>query len=64
MIPGGADINPDYYLDSVDEQLKEHTRKLDHLVVYTTEGRERDPFEYNLLKKWLLAPAEQYGCRA
>lgn len=55
LIPGGADINPDYYIDSVDDQLREHTRKLDHLVVYTSEGRKRDPFEYNLLKNYFAA---------
>lgn len=52
LIPGGADINPDYYLNSVDEELKKHTRSLDYLVDYTTEGRERDPFEYSLLKNY------------
>lgn len=55
LIPGGADINPDYYLDSVDEELKKHTRSLDHLVVYTSEGRKRDPFEYNLLKNYFAS---------
>lgn len=52
LIPGGADINPDYYVDAVDAELKKHIRSLDHLVVYTSEGRRRDPFEYSLLKQY------------
>lgn len=55
LIPGGADINPDYYIESVDPKLKEHIRNLDHLVVYTSEGRKRDPFEYNLLKNYFAS---------
>jgi gamma-glutamyl-gamma-aminobutyrate hydrolase PuuD len=50
LIPGGADINPDYYIQSVEPELQEHIRKLDYLVDYTSEGRQRDPFEYNLLQ--------------
>lgn len=52
LIPGGADINPDYYLASVDPVLRKHTRSLDHLIDYTSEGRKRDPFEYSLLQNY------------
>lgn len=52
VIPGGADIDPKYYLPYVDEELQEYTRSLDHLVEYSREGRKRDPFEYGLLKNY------------
>lgn len=52
LIPGGADINPDYYINNVEEDLQSHIRNLDYLVVYTSEGRKRDPFEYNLLQQY------------
>lgn len=52
LIPGGADINPDYYIESVEPSLQEHIRKLDYLVDYTSEGKKRDPFEYDLLQNY------------
>lgn len=55
LIPGGADINPDYYVNNVDEDLKKHIRKLDYLVDYTSSGRMRDPFEYNLLRQYFAS---------
>lgn len=52
VIPGGADINPDYYLPFVEKDLQEYTRNLDHLINYSEEGRRRDPIEFSLLKKY------------
>ena len=52
VIPGGADINPQYYLPYVEEELQIYTQSLDHLVNYSSEGEKRDPFEYGLLKKY------------
>lgn len=52
VIPGGADIDPKYYLPYVEEELRDYTRNLDHLVEYSDEGRRRDPFEYNVLKNY------------
>ena len=52
LIPGGADINPDYYIGHVEDDLQQHIRNLDHLVDYSSEGRERDPFEYSLLQDY------------
>ncbi|MBY0516938.1 MAG: gamma-glutamyl-gamma-aminobutyrate hydrolase family protein [Bacteriovoracaceae bacterium] len=52
VIPGGADINPQYYLPYVEDELQRYTRGLDHLVNYSSEGERRDPFEYGLLKKY------------
>lgn len=56
IFPGGADINPSYYLASVEQELQEHTRSLDHLVKYSEEGKRRDPIEYNLLKEYFSNP--------
>ncbi|HXH74682.1 MAG TPA: gamma-glutamyl-gamma-aminobutyrate hydrolase family protein [Bacteriovoracaceae bacterium] len=52
VIPGGADIDPKYYLPFVEEELQEYTKSLDHLVEYSQEGRIRDPFEYELLQSY------------
>ncbi len=52
LLPGGADIHPLYYLDSVSSELREYTKNHLHLVKFSREGRERDPFEYLLVKKY------------
>lgn len=52
LIPGGADINPKYYLESVTPELQEHTKKNEHLVNLSREGEKRDPFEYHLLQTY------------
>lgn len=52
ILPGGADIDPKYYLPRVEPELQEYTRRLDYLVNYSAEGRRRDPIEYNLLKEY------------
>jgi gamma-glutamyl-gamma-aminobutyrate hydrolase PuuD len=53
ILPGGADINPSYYINEVIEpQLRDLIRKRDYLVNYSVEGKKRDPFEYNFLKKY------------
>lgn len=56
IIPGGADIDPKYYLSSVEPELREYTRNLDHLVKYSEEGRRRDPIEYGLLMEYFSRP--------
>lgn len=56
IFPGGADIDPKYYLSSVEPDLQEYTRSLDHLVIYSAEGRRRDPIEYKLLKDYFANP--------
>lgn len=50
LLPGGADIDPKYYLDNVSTELQDYTRKNINLVKFTPEGRLRDPFEYSLVK--------------
>lgn len=57
VIPGGADINPKFYLQHVESDLQAHIKGLDHLVVYTTEGEKRDEFEYNLLRDYYSNPS-------
>ena len=55
LIPGGVDIDPKYYLDSIPQDLQDHTRSLDHLVGYSEDGKKRDPFEYNLIKQYFAS---------
>jgi putative glutamine amidotransferase len=52
LIPGGADIDPKYYLDSVTPELREYTLKNLTLVNWSKEGERRDPFEYALVKTY------------
>jgi len=59
LIPGGADIHPEYYLDVVTPELAEYTRKNSHLVLYSSEGEERDPVEFEMLK--LYSSQEKYA---
>ena len=49
IIPGGIDIDPKYYKDDVEEDLRAHLDRLDYLVDYTRDGKRRDPFEMNVL---------------
>lgn len=53
LIPGGADINPKFYLKNVTSELREYTQNNLHLVKFTDEGKRRDLFEYTLLKMFL-----------
>ncbi len=57
IIPGGADIDPNYYIGNVEPELAAHIRSLDHLVKYSAEGRRRDPYEFNFLKKYFNDPS-------
>lgn len=50
VLPGGADIDPKYYLDSITPELAEYTKRNLSLVNFSAEGRRRDPFEYDLVK--------------
>jgi putative glutamine amidotransferase len=52
LLPGGADIDPKFYLDSVSPELRIYTKKNINLVNFTSEGRERDPFEYGVVKTY------------
>jgi gamma-glutamyl-gamma-aminobutyrate hydrolase PuuD len=52
LVPGGADINPKYYLASVTPELREYTEKNIHLAKLTKETELRDSFEHKLLKAY------------
>lgn len=52
IYPGGADIDPEYYLGSIEPVLQEYTRSLSHLVNFSEEGKRRDPIEYKLLQDY------------
>lgn len=52
LIPGGADIDPDYYLPHVSSELQKYTQENRHLVNFSSEGKRRDPFEYQLVKNY------------
>lgn len=53
LIPGGADINPDYYADKVTPELRAYLDKNRHLVNFTEEGKVRDPYEYAFIRTYL-----------
>lgn len=52
LLPGGADIDPKYYLDSISADLRNYTQKNLKLVKFSKEGKERDPFEYSLVQTY------------
>lgn len=52
LLPGGADIDPKYYLDAVSPELQKYTRDNLKLVDFSREGEKRDPFEYALVKTY------------
>jgi membrane dipeptidase len=52
LIPGGADIDPEYYLDSVTPELADYTRENLHLVDYSREGTYRDDYEHSMVQKY------------
>ncbi len=49
VLPGGPDINPQYYLNGCDESLREHTKKNRELVNQNKKSRKRDAFEHGVL---------------
>jgi putative glutamine amidotransferase len=52
LIPGGADIDPKFYMNEVSEELRKYTQSHLHLVQFTSEGKKRDAVEYSLLKTY------------
>lgn len=52
LVPGGADIDPRFYMDKVTPELKSYTEKNLHLVNFSEEGKRRDAFEYELVKTY------------
>jgi putative glutamine amidotransferase len=52
LVPGGADIDPKYYLSSVTSELQSYTQENIKLMKRSNEGLRRDPFEYSLVKTY------------
>lgn len=52
LIPGGADIHPDFYLKNISRELKDYTEEKIHLFEASDEGKRRDPFEYSLVSAY------------
>jgi len=52
LIPGGADINPELYYPAIPEELVTYTKKLLGLVNFSSEGKKRDPFEFEVVKSY------------
>lgn len=52
LLPGGPDINPCYYLSSIEKDLREYTREHDYFVKHTPKGKKRDAFEHALLMEY------------
>ncbi len=52
LMPGGADIDPKYYLPFVNEELQNYTRKNLKLVNFSAEGIRRDPVEFKLIRTY------------
>lgn len=52
LLPGGADINPNLYLDDVTPELASYTRENLELVKFSKEGTYRDGFEYELVRSY------------
>lgn len=53
LIPGGADINPDYYSDKVTPEMRSYIEANRGLADISAESNYRDPFEYALVRKYL-----------
>lgn len=53
LIPGGADIDPDYYADKVTPELRQYIESNRHLVNFSEEGKIRDPYEYAFIRSYI-----------
>ncbi len=49
VLTGGPDIDPCYYMNIVDDRLREHTKRNRYLSHNTKSGKKRDVFEHGLL---------------
>lgn len=52
LMPGGVDIDPAMYVDSLPREIGTYIRENAHLADLTPEGKERDTFESAVLKKY------------
>lgn len=52
IIPGGADIDPKYYIDAVKPDFKTYLQNIQHHTIYSDIGKVRDEFEFKLLDEY------------
>jgi gamma-glutamyl-gamma-aminobutyrate hydrolase PuuD len=52
LVPGGADIDPKFYMDAVTPELAQYTKENLKLVEFSEEGEYRDQFEYDMIKTY------------
>ncbi len=53
VIPGGADINPDYYSDKVTPEMREYLEANRGLASINAESNLRDPYEYAFIRHYI-----------
>lgn len=56
LLPGGADIDPVYYMDDITPELASYTKENIHLVNFSKEGEFRDAYEHALVKTYSTDP--------
>lgn len=52
VIPGGSDIDPKWYKNSVTPELRSHIESIEHYTNFSKIGKLRDEFEFDLLNKY------------
>jgi gamma-glutamyl-gamma-aminobutyrate hydrolase PuuD len=52
LMPGGADINPDYYIKDADPLMADYLKRNKKLAIVNAESNRRDPFEYAFAKEY------------
>lgn len=52
IIPGGADINPDYYINKVPGKWQEIIERFRHLTNVNEQSNIRDPLEYKIATEY------------
>lgn len=53
LMPGGADINPDYYSDKVTPEMRDYLTANRHLANVSAESNLRDPYEYSFIRSYI-----------
>lgn len=60
IIPGGSDINPNYYVNKVTPEMKSHIEKHRDLAELSEIGKIRDEYEFKLLKDYFADANARY----
>lgn len=57
VVPGGADISPNYYMDAtLPPDILATIQKFKGYYQKTSEGTKRDPYEYNMYRTYFSSP--------